>query len=158
MKNLIQEIIDKNIKIFEKEKHIKMEDALNFISTKYNFETVDAYGSLMGTLPGEGKFFIPNSYGQEDSWDYDALEFDFVILKNKEVIIVKYKDEKTSINHVFFDVKIDFDSFGGKRGYYLHKDLVRFRTTPEFYKTLKPENRYPDGEKDLSGPHFTIRF
>ncbi len=158
MEDLIQEIILELKKQYDKTKEINTEEVFFSIAEKYTFETVDAYGSILGKIPNIGEFFIPNSYGQGDSWEEETLEFDFVILKQKEVIIVRYKNNDFSVDHVFFDVKINFDDFGGKRGYYLHKDLVRFRTTKEFYQNLKDENKYPKGEKDLSGPHFTVRF
>ena len=55
-------------------------------------------------------------------------------------------------------MNFSLDELGGKRAYYLSDNFIRFRVDEQFYKTLRDENKYPEGEEDLSGPHLTFRF
>jgi len=136
--------------------YIDFEKVCSNIGKKYNLEVVDAYISLKGRINGffnGEEFFIPNSYGQEDGWEDN--EFDFVILFKNKVIIRNKNGEIFQIN---FEYEINLDDFGGKRAFYLHNDLVRFRYDEKKYIKLPDYHKFKDGEDSLSGPHFTIRF
>lgn len=141
------------------ERYYDTEKAFMRIAKKYNFSIVDDYGSIVGTYLEIPEFFIPNSYGQEDTWCGIKYEFDFVLLfHNKVFIAIQYKDYLEVIEQPY-NIDINVEYFGGKRGYYYKKgDYVRFRTSQEFYNTLPDKNKFPEGENDISGPHFTIRF
>jgi len=129
------------------------EAALIKTAKQYRYKTVDAYGSFVGK-----DFIVLNAYGQEDGWEEG--EYDIVALDTDGIVyILEYKDASTNVFTKESGIPLNIKDFGGKRGYYYTKDkLVRFRTDEEFYKTLPIENKYPEGEKDVSGPHFTIRF
>lgn len=133
----------------------KLSEVLN---NQKGYELIDCYGSFKITI--DKQYFIPNCYGQEDSWCDD--EYDVLLVSNNSIIIIignrddyKYKEIEIP-NNINFDLKY----LGEKRAYYYYKveGFIILRVPKDYYDTLPLENKFKEGESWHSGPHLKIDF
>ena len=151
--SILEEMATQYLESNKKQGWIDSEGVMNHTCLKYKGESVDAYGSFT-----HGGVMYLNSYGQSDTWRGD--NFDIVAVGKTKIYILEYSGriDKTTTRMLDLPFPVNIHNFGGKRAYYLTKDHVQLRTYKAFYDTLPVENKYPEGEDDISGPYFAVYF